>query len=311
MATNYQDKKNGLIELMRFLMSLWVAYFHGFLGVVPEKFNGVNVSVDFFFIISGLFFLKSVEKHRDKPFFKGAFCVVWDRAKRLIVPLIIAALSILTCNIVFPMSFNGFNWPLSFLWFFATQYSLLPLFYLIYKKIKTRAMLNLVCVIIVCISFSLFRLEITMFNPFFRTPGMIALGILISQIPKIKIKLNNEKMSERVSMIINVVGLVLSMSAFIYLASLPGYEIWNLHLSCVVVCPFVAYFMNSIPVRSKLFNFFGELSLYIYLGQCPALLCHYIMGGSIQDQFASMCIFAFALFVINRIINSKKRAKAQ
>lgn len=304
------SKKNGLIELLRFLLSVWVAYYHGFLPVLSDKFNGVNVSVDFFFIISGLFFLKSVEKHKDKPYLKGAVAVVWDRAKRLIVPLVIAACSILLCNIMFPMSFAGFNWPLSFLWFFAAQYSFLPLFFMLYKKIKKRAVFNVACVIIVLISFSLFKLDIYMFNPFFRTPGMLAFGILVSQVPKIQLKLKNEEIAKKATKILNITGLLIFTAIFIYLSYLPGYTMWKLHLSCCLVCPILAYFMTAVPVHSKILNFLGDFSLYIYLAQCPMLLRHYIMGGPINDQFQALCICAVALFVLNKLVNMKKRSKS-
>jgi peptidoglycan/LPS O-acetylase OafA/YrhL len=115
---NKASSKNGLIELFRFLCSVWVAYFHGFFPVLSDKFNGENISVDFFFMVTGLFFLKSVEKYIEKPLGEGVLFLSWGKVKRFAVPLAIAALSILYCNIAFPLEFNGFNWPLSFLWFF-------------------------------------------------------------------------------------------------------------------------------------------------------------------------------------------------
>ena len=51
-----ETNKNGLVELFRFLCSLWVAYFHGFSPILSDKFDGVNISIDFFFMVSGLFF---------------------------------------------------------------------------------------------------------------------------------------------------------------------------------------------------------------------------------------------------------------
>ena len=36
--------KNGLVELFRFLCSVWVAYFHGFFPILSNKFDGVNIS---------------------------------------------------------------------------------------------------------------------------------------------------------------------------------------------------------------------------------------------------------------------------
>ena len=107
-------KKNGLIELFRFLCAVWVAYFHGFFPIHSDKFNGVILPVDFFFLVSGFFFLKSIEKYREKPYWEGVRFIFWGRTKRFIVPLIIAFLSVCLCNVIFPLEFNGFNWPFSF-----------------------------------------------------------------------------------------------------------------------------------------------------------------------------------------------------
>ena len=70
--TKKVSTKNGLIELFRFLCSLWVAYFHGFSPVISDKFGGVNISVDFFLMLSGFFFLKSIEKYRESFYATGA-----------------------------------------------------------------------------------------------------------------------------------------------------------------------------------------------------------------------------------------------
>ena len=93
--TKKLSNKNGLIELFRFLCSIWVAYYHGFFPVLSDKFDGVNISVDFFFMVTGLFFLKSIEKYIDKPFSEGIKYIFWGKTKSFIVPLIIAASSIL------------------------------------------------------------------------------------------------------------------------------------------------------------------------------------------------------------------------
>ena len=63
MGETKKIRQNGMIELIRFLCSVWVAYYHGFFPVLSDKFGGVNVSVDIFFMITGFFFLKSMEKY--------------------------------------------------------------------------------------------------------------------------------------------------------------------------------------------------------------------------------------------------------
>ncbi len=299
--------KNGIIELFRFICSVWVAYYHGFSPIISDKFNGVNISVDLFFMISGYFFLASIEKYREKPILQGIRFIGWDRNKRFIVPLIIAATSILLCNITVELDFGGFNWPLSFLWFFVAQFLYLTLFYLLYKVIKKRLVFNILCGVIICIFMSLFRLEISALDIPFRGPAMLAVGILISQIPKIKIGAKDEKVARRRGLTVNIIGFAISVIVATYLAYLPEFTIWKLHLFCLVVCPILLYFATAIPVHSKFLNLLGEFSIFIYLAQCPILLHYYFISRDPMPQFILLCICALALFGINRLVNRRKR----
>lgn len=298
-----ESSKNGLIELFRFLCSVWVAYFHGFFPVLSDKFNGENISVDFFFMVSGLFFLKSVEKYIEKPLGEGVLFLSWGKVKRFAVPLAIAALSILYCNIAFPLEFNGFNWPLSFLWFFAGQFVYSLLLFLIRRKIKKLSYYNIVCVIIACVCVSLCVFDLKQFYRVARGPGMIAIGILVSQIPKIKLK------SERISLLVNSLGFVISAAVFIYLAYLPGADTGRAHLFLCVVCPALLYFATALPVRSKFLNLLGEISVFIYLAQLPILLHHFYVSRDTRDQFPLLCICALGMFIINRIVNKIQQNK--
>lgn len=302
--TKNESNKNGLIELFRFLCSLWVAYYHGFSPVISEKFGGVNISVDFFLMLSGFFFLKSIKKYRERPLFEGVRFIFWGRTKRFIVPLVIAALSVLCCNIAFEMDLS-FNWPFSFLWFFAAQFAFLSLYYLVYKNVK-RSTFNIVCAVAVCISLSLFKLGLTGFDIFFRSPAMLAIGMLLSQVPKIKIKSNNEQRSEKIRLTLNAIGFSISAIAFIYFAYLPGYKIWILHLFTCVICTSLIYFASELPVHSKFLNFLGEFSVFVYLAQCPLLLNYYAGDKTTIEMFPLLCVYAVALFILNRIINKKK-----
>ena len=291
-----KSNKNGLIELFRFLCAIWVAYFHGFFPVLSDKFNGVNTAVGFFFVVSGYFFLKSMEKYKERPLGEGVVFVFWGRTKRFIIPLAIAALSILYCNVVFPWELNGFNWPFSFLWFFAAQFVFLSLFFMAYRKAKNMRSFNILCLVVICVSMSAFLVLSREFDRVGRSPAMIAIGMLLSQVPKIKL-------GEKFTTPVNAVGFVVFAVAFVYLAYLPGYEIWKLHLLGALVGPAVVYFATALPVHSKFLNFLGEFSVFIYLAQCPILLHHFHVSRDTRDQFPLLCICAVALFLLNRIVN--------
>ena len=310
MATT--SKRNGLIELFRFLCSLWVAYFHGFSPVLTDKFNGIIAPVDFFFIVCGLFFLQSMERYKDARFIDGVKFIFWGKNKRFIVPLAIAAFSVLLCNILVKMD-TGFNWPLSFLWFFAGQFVYSTFFFFLYKKIKKRYVFNIVCGVVLCLSMSFFKLGFSVVDIPARGPAMLALGILISQIPKINLRLKDENKSKKLTLAINIVGFVISALASIYLAYLPGYSVWRLHLLCCVAYFGLVYFATAIPVYSKVLNFLGEISIFIYLAQCPIILHYYLAVHDTKAQFWPLVVCAALLYAINKIVNEiikRKRLKS-
>lgn len=300
--------KNGLVELFRFLCSVWVAYYHGFFPVLSDKFGGVNISVDFFFMVSGFFFLKSIEKYNDRPLGEVIGQIFWGRTKSFIVPLGIAALSVLLCNIIFPLDFGGFNWPLSFLWFFAAQFVYLSLIYIILRKTKKRSTFNVACVVIVCVFMSLFLFMNDsferQFDRVFRGPAMLALGMLVFQLPKVNIKLRDEKKAGTINLILNALGFAISAIAFAYLAYLPEYTTFKAHLFTCLICPAVLYFATALPVYSKFLNLLGEISIFIYLAQCPILIHHYAVSLDTRDQFPLFCVCIVAMFIINRVVNS-------
>ena len=302
-----ETNKNGLVELFRFLCSVWVAYYHGFFPILSEKFDGVNISVDFFFMVSGYFFLRSIEKYREKSFWEGVHHIFWGRTKRFIVPLSIAALSILLCNIIFKLDFSGYNWPLSFLWFFLAQFLYLSIFYAILRIIKRRPMFNVVCLAIMFISMSLFIFMPSgfakQFDRVFRGPAMLALGMLISQIPKIQTKLKDKIKAFRLTVTVNAIGFAIAAIIFIYLAYLPEYAVWKLHTFICLVCTSLLYFGTAISVRSRILDLLGEFSIFIYLAQCPILLHLYAGNKETEELFPWLCFYAVLLFAINRIIN--------
>ena len=304
----YKTKKNGLIELFRFLCSIWVAYFHGFSPILSDKFNGVILPVDFFFLVSGFFFLKSIQKYRDGSVWKGIGFVFWSRTNRFIVPLIIAASSVLLCNIIFPIDLC-FNWPLSFLWFFAAQFVYLSCYFLLLKVIKKQFIFNIICGVVICISLSMFLLGIKNFDICFRGPAMLAIGMLLSQIPKLKFKLKDEKKSNRLSVAINAIGFSVASVLAIYLIYLPDYAIWKIHLICCILFPAIVYFGTSVPVRGRFFDFLGEFSVFIYLAQCPILLHYYAFTHDTKLEFYTLCVCALALFAINRFVNYLRKRR--
>ncbi len=78
-TTQKQTTRNGLIELYRFLFAMWVVWYHGFFAFKNQFFNHGYIAVEFFFILSGFYIIKSIDKQSDKPFFTGLWQMLWSR----------------------------------------------------------------------------------------------------------------------------------------------------------------------------------------------------------------------------------------
>ena len=304
-----ESGKNGLIELFRFLCSIWVAYFHRFLPLIENNhFDGVNISVDFFFMVSGLFFLRSIEKYKEKPLLDGIRYIFVSKVKGIMVPLIIAALSVLWCNTMIALN-SGFNFPFSFLWFFLAQFAYLSIIYVIFKVTKRISTFNLICAVIIGVTLSSCIFGNETLGRVVRGIGMIALGMFVAKIPKINIKSKGKMDSQKLNVIVNAIGFSVSAIAFIYLAYLPEFAIWKLHVFLCIVCTSLLYFALSLPVHSKFLNLLGELSVFIYLAQCPILLHYYYISTDANDLYIPLIIYALALFAINRVVNKYIRKR--
>jgi hypothetical protein len=210
---------------------------------------------------------------------------------------------------MFKLEFNGFNWPFSFLWFFAAQFVFLAFFYFLLRRIKSLSVLNISCIIVIFISIFISLFVAPPIKAPCRGPAMVAIGILLSQIPQISIKSKDELRSRRLTLMVNAIGFALAAFLFIFVAYLPRFATEKIYIFDFVACTSLLYFASALPVRSKFLNLLGEFSVFIYLGQCPILLHHYYVSRDTREQFIPLCICAIALFAINRIVNKTRLIK--
>lgn len=91
-------KRNGIISLWKFIFAIVIVFFHGvfFYSGKPDNvfFRGGYIGVEFFFLVSGYFFAKSVLKKRynQKNIGKDTIKFVYDRTKKMIPYIVIAFL---------------------------------------------------------------------------------------------------------------------------------------------------------------------------------------------------------------------------
>ena len=63
--------RNSLIELYRFLFALWIVWYHGYFIIKNQYFDDGYIAVEFFFILSGFHFLKTLDKPKLPSIWKG------------------------------------------------------------------------------------------------------------------------------------------------------------------------------------------------------------------------------------------------
>ncbi len=89
-----KEKHNGIIGLWKFIFCLVIAIYHGktlYPNNVLPIFRGGYIAVEFFFIISGFYFAKTIlkEKYSKETIGKDTISYIWKRIKRLLPYLII------------------------------------------------------------------------------------------------------------------------------------------------------------------------------------------------------------------------------
>ena len=93
-------KRNSLIELYRFFFALNVVKNHGFFPEGLNYFSPGRVSVEFFFVLSGYLFLRTLDKLSELPLRESLVKLIVGKLKPLFFPLIIGLLSNIIYNIV-------------------------------------------------------------------------------------------------------------------------------------------------------------------------------------------------------------------
>ena len=84
-----KGQKNSLIELMRFFFALWVLYYHGYIPYRVNGFDEGSLAVEFFFVLSGFYLVRSIDKYTDLPLKQGLLTFLKHRFLPIAIPFII------------------------------------------------------------------------------------------------------------------------------------------------------------------------------------------------------------------------------
>ena len=296
--TQKQTRRNGLIELYRFLFAMWVVWYHGFFAFKNQFFNNGYIAVEFFFILSGFYIIKSIDKQSDKPFFTGLWNILWSRIKALRLPFIV--------GLIFAfwyMFLDGQISMLGYLWYIPFMLLSFVLVYVLKRLIKNKAILISCLIGIVVISYLLLYIPILKGWGLFRGFGGVCLGVLVSQIPKINLKIK--------SFDFNWIITGLLFGIVLYLAYLPKENLVSEYCLVLLLMPMLIYFTNTLNVNCKFLSFLGSLSFGLYAYQC--VLRVFEIYVPLEQHWLFLMLIAMVLIdkLIEFVYKTIKRKKEQ
>lgn len=248
-----KKEKNALIELYRFFFALWVVYYHGFFFMKNQFFNHGYISVEFFFILSGYYLIKSIDKFKDMPLLKGVSKFCLKRVKSLGLPFAISLIFV-----VWYMIWEGQITMLGYMWYIPFMLLAFIVIFILRKYIKSDKWFILTLTSIVIVSYLVLYLPLLEGWGLFRALGGVSLGVIVSFIPKPKFKWQS------LTLIISLLLFLLVL----YLAYLPKANLVSEYFLVLLILPALIYFSGATNVKNKAFVFLGSLSFGLYAYQC-------------------------------------------
>ena len=297
-------KRNSLIELYRFFFALNVVKNHGFFPEGVNYFSPGRVSVEFFFILSGYFFLRTLDKLAELPLRESLPKLIVGKLKPLFFPLIIGVLSNIIYNIITKDYFDGI-W--GYLWYIEAM-MLVFIAYLILRRIIKSDRAFTYLTIGIFILATLMRFSGVFYEwGYVRAAATISLGMLLSKLPKIEIK---HKWVVWI-LLVPVQALCFIIVCF-HLGNLDwfgGFRGVEFILDNLLY-PVLIYLTFNVSVSSKLLNYLGALSFGLYAFQCPADLLRLLGLDNRYILLLIIVALTVAEDLIKRLIKMRKTNSA-
>ena len=267
-----QSKRNGLLELYRFILCFWPLYHHKFFFWLDDgsKFSVVELSVDFFFVLSGFFLMRAMRKEKDQPVFKGMWNVMYGRVKPLKFTLCFIAAFNAVCVVLFVKEnyLHTIFHLFMYWWYVLYLIVAIGLFYLVYRALKSEKLfvvfLAVLAVLMATLQYLVVVEELLFFDLSFvlRSLGCVAVGILLSYVPMLK------PMKFNVSIPL-VIILIPTLFYFAYNEKTFFIRLFMLGLFSALV-----YFSSHISFQSQICDYLGQLSARIYLYMAFVAMLH-------------------------------------
>lgn len=284
-------QRNSLIEFYRFLFAMWVVWYHGFFAFKNQFFNHGYIAVEFFFILSGFYLIKSINKYNQESLCKGLVNFLWKRIKSLGLPFVFGLIFA-----VWYMFLDGQISLLGYLWYIPFMLLSFALIFILKRLTKNNKWFILILISIVVISYLLLYIPVLKGWGLFRGLGGVSLGVLISYIPKVNLKTKNINF--------NWIITIFTFCLIIYLAYLPKENLISEYLLVLLLMPMLIYFTNTLNVNCKFFNFLGSLSFGLYSYQCVLRVLEFYL---FLEQYWLFLILVSLVLIDKMIVAVYKR----
>ena len=272
-----EKKRNGLLEIYRLILSFWPMYYHNFFFIAKNNavFTVAPLTVDFFFVLSGLFLVPAINRMKEYNPFVAAGKIMIGKIKPLIFTLgFITAFNLVCLGLFIRENHFSVLFELFKYWWYVLYMVLVSgiycLLYRAFKSEKAFGVFLFVTMIVMCIFH--YQMEIRgrfiyEFTFVVKAFGCIALGILLSYIPKIP---QNKPLGFNYN--IPIVAVL-----FLVLLYLTYHE--KTYNECVIIillfCALV-YFSMGISVSGEIFDLIGKLSTRLYLYMAFVTMLYYL-----------------------------------
>jgi len=248
-------KKNSLIELYRFILSLIVVKSHSMFIYGGPYFSSGFICVEFFFILTGYLFIGFLEKVHDMNFREAIILFFKKKVLKLGLPLFVGiSFNIIYCIISLILNDELTLNLWSYLWY-VKQMIYTCLILIIFKKFFKREkhfIMFLICWVLI---FTVLRNLGCEHVGFVRGAAALPLGVLIGYIPKLKI-----------NKILNWVLVFVLFSLTILFLMYSGDKLL-IQFAFIILYPSLIYFTFLLKFNFSIFNFLGSLSFGLYAYQ--------------------------------------------
>lgn len=309
--TMVKRNKNSIIELLRFLFSLWVLYFHDYVPYKIDMFSEGKLAVEFFFVLSGFYLVRSMKKYDTEPIFKGLWTFLKQRFKSLSTVFIIGEIFVLIYSLCFDFSYN---FIFGYLWYVRDLFLAMAFFFLARRILKKDSL------------FYCFLAMLSIFSIFFsgKIPGFaewpggalrafasMPLGMLFAAIPRFPDSING-KSFKKLSDLVAVMGFIAFGVLSLLIIASPEKSQNMIYILVIVGYPSMLYFANHIHISIGFLNWLGTLSFPIYAFQCILRVLEQLGVNSGTQHFIIITGLVLSFSLLTTIIskqNTKKKAE--